>query len=77
MWIGGSVVEFQLCILWLLVRSPLVEITVFTVDKSKQLSSISVCHTQVFARFSGYGNSIHNIIPLLKKENVNWIINIT
>ena len=25
----------------------------------------------VFARFSGRGNSIHNIIPLLKKENVH------
>ena len=22
-------------------------------------------------RFSGHGNSIHNIIPLLKKENVD------
>ena len=29
--------------------------------RSKQLSSVSVCHTQVFARFSGQGNSIHNI----------------
>ena len=34
---------------------------------SKQLSSVSVCRTQVLAGFSGYGNSIHNIIPLLKK----------
>ena len=36
----------------------------------KQLSSVSVCRAQVIARFSGHGNSIHNIIPLLKKENV-------
>ena len=27
----------------------------------------------VFARFSGHGNSIHNIIPLLKKENVHQV----
>ena len=27
--------------------------------RSKQLSSVSVCHAQVFTRFSGYGNSIH------------------
>ena len=26
---------------------------------------------QVFARFSGHGNSIYNIIPLFKKENVH------
>ena len=25
---------------------------------------------KVLARFSGHGDSIHNIIPLLKKENV-------
>ena len=36
--------------------------------KSKQLSSISVCHVYVFAGFSDHGNSIPNIIPLLKKE---------
>ena len=34
------------------------------------MSSVSVCHAQVFARFSGCSNSIHNIIPQLKKENV-------
>ena len=31
---------------------------------------------QVFARFSGHGNPIYNMIPLLKKENVHgycWI----
>ena len=36
--------------------------------RSKQLSSVSVCHVQVFAGFSSHGNSIHNMIPLLKKE---------
>ena len=36
--------------------------------RSKQLSSDSICCTQVFARFSGHGNSIYNIIPLLKKK---------
>ena len=36
--------------------------------RSKQLSSVSVCCGQVITRFSGHGNSIHNIIPLLKKE---------
>ena len=41
----------------------------------KQLSSISICHVQVFIGFSGCGNSIHNIIPLLKKkENVHVLI---
>ena len=34
----------------------------------KQLSSVSVCHAQVFARFSGHGNLIHNIISLPKKK---------
>ena len=29
-----------------------------------------VCRALVFAGFSGHGNSIHNIIALLKKENV-------
>ena len=38
---------------------------------SKQLSSVSVCCVQVFAGFSGHGNSIHNIILLLEKENVH------
>ena len=28
--------------------------------RSKQLLSVSVCHAQVFAEFSGRGNSIHN-----------------
>ena len=37
----------------------------------KQLLSISICRAQVFSRFSGHGNSIHNIISLLKKENVH------
>ena len=36
--------------------------------RSKQLSSVSVCCAQVFAGFSGHGNSIHNIICLLKKK---------
>ena len=33
----------------------------------------TVRRTQVFAGFSGYGNSIYNIILLLKKENVHLI----
>ena len=37
----------------------------------KQLSSVSVCHAQMFTGFSSHGNSIHNIIPLLKKENID------
>ena len=36
--------------------------------RSKQLSSFSVWRAQVFAGFSGHGNSIHNIIILLKKK---------
>ena len=28
--------------------------------RSKQLSSVSVCRAEVFARFSGHSNSIHN-----------------
>ena len=35
---------------------------------SKLLSSVSVCGVYVFAGFSGHGHSIHNIIPLHKKE---------
>ena len=38
--------------------------------KVKQLSSRSVRHVQMFVRFFGHGNSIHNIIPLLKKEMI-------
>ena len=38
---------------------------------SKQLSSVSICRAQVFAGFSGHGDSIHNVIPLLIKENVD------
>ena len=36
--------------------------------RSKQLSSVSICYMQVFAGFSGQGDSIHNISPLLKKK---------
>ena len=38
--------------------------------RPNKLSSVSVCHEQVFAGFSGQDNSIHNIIPPLK-ENVH------
>ena len=31
-------------------------------------TSSPVCHAQVFAGFSGHGDSICNIIPLLKKR---------
>ena len=46
--------------------------------RSKQLSSVSVCYAQVFARFSSHANSIHNIIPLIKKkeENVQKCVNV-
>ena len=64
MWTIGSVVEFRLCILWLLVRSPVVKITVYIHIyiyiyrvRSKQLSSVSVCRMQVFTEFSGHDNS--------------------
>ena len=39
--------------------------------RSKHMSSVSVCHAQGFAGFSGRGNSMHNIILLLKKENAH------
>ena len=42
--------------------------------RSKQLSSVSVCHMQIFTRFSGHGNSIHDISPLLKKRKRTFII---
>ena len=32
---------------------------------------ISVCRAQVFTGFFGRGNSIHNMIPLLKIENIH------
>ena len=35
------------------------------------VASVFVCLTKVFARFSGHGKSIHNIISQLKKENVH------
>ena len=34
--------------------------------------SVSVCHALVFTRFSAQNNSIHNIIPLLKKKCTSW-----
>ena len=43
------------------------------VETAVQVHSGSVCRTQVFAEFSGHGNSIYNIIPLLKKVNVKNI----
>ena len=56
-----SVVEFRLCILWSLVRSPMGEIHCWwNVIRSKQLSSGSLCHTKVFAGVSGRGISIYN-----------------
>ena len=36
--------------------------------RSKHLPRVSVYRVQVFAVFSGHGNSVHYIIPLLKKE---------
>ena len=36
--------------------------------RSTQLSSVSIWGAQVFARFSGHDNSIHNIIPLFEKN---------
>ena len=42
----------------------------------KQLSSVSVCRTPVFAGFSGRGNSIHNIIPQLRKKVHLFVCNI-
>ena len=74
MWTDGSVVEFQLCFLWLPVQSPRGEIMVYTADETKQLSSVSVYCVQVFAGFSGHGNSIHNINPLLKKKMYIYIL---
>ena len=48
--------------------------------RSKQLSSGSVCRALVYAGFSGHGNSIHNLIPLLKKNrkciSVNFVFGI-
>ena len=41
--------------------------------RSRQLFNVSVCHAQVFAGFSGHGYSIHNIIPLLKKQKCTGI----
>ena len=43
--------------------------------RSKQLFCVSLCNAQVFAGFSGHGNSIHKIIPLLKKKMHMFIIN--
>ena len=39
---------------------------------SKQRSSVSVSCAQMFPEFSGHGNSIHNIIPLLNKTNIHY-----
>ena len=40
-------------------------------NKVKTAVQCSIHHVQVFARFLDHGNSIYNIIPLLKKENVH------
>ena len=39
--------------------------------RPKKLSSVSVCPAQVFAGFSGHGNSNHNIIHVVKNEKKN------
>ena len=68
-----SEAEFRLCILQSLVRS-LVRggdhsmHCWWNLISSKQLSSVSVSRAKVFARFSGHGNSIYNIIPLLERK---------
>ena len=41
------------------------------VIRLKQLSSVFICHAQVFAGFSGHGHLIRNIIARLKKENIH------
>ena len=41
------------------------------------MSSVSVCREQVLAGFSGLGNSVHNIISLLKKGKCRYKILIT
>ena len=46
------------------------QVLLFTTNysiKSKQLSSVSICRTHVFARFSGHDNSIHNTVKILHK----------
>ena len=43
------------------------------IRSSKQLSSVSVCHVQVFAGFSAHDNLIYSIIPPPKKENVHLV----
>ena len=45
-----------------------------THGNTAQLSSVSICCMQVFAGFSGCGNSIHDIIPLLKKNMYIYIL---
>ena len=44
--------------------------------RSKKLSSVSVCRTQGFARFSCRGNSIHNKPFLLRKVHIIQGVNI-
>ena len=62
--IGRAIVEFRHCNMWSLVRSTVVEITVYTAEwdliRSKQMSSVRVRHAYVFGGFSGRGNSIQN-----------------
>ena len=43
-------------------------------NKVETAVQCSVCHAQVFAGLSGDGNSIYNIVPLLKKENVHLYV---
>ena len=73
-WTGGWVVAFWFYILggrWFVLQWGDHDIHCWwDLIRLKQLSSVSICRTQVFTGFSGCGNSIHNIIPLLKKENV-------
>ena len=54
MWIDGTVVEFRLSILWLLLRSPMVEITVYPSDETYKVETAVqcfVCHTECVPDF--------------------------
>ena len=43
--------------------------------RSKQLSSVCVCHAQVFAGFSGCGNSIHKLsVSLINGDSLTFYL---
>ena len=46
-------------------------------NRSEQLSSVSVCHVQVFAGFSGHSKSVHKKYIYIYDWKDRFVVNLT